>query len=392
MNADRVVDIAVVGAGLVGTPLALMLSKHDLSVALVDKQSPNDNAALESRGFTALSHATVQILKQHDLWQRASADACAIKQVHVSHKGYFGATRVSCQQLHVDALGHVVDNAHFISSIQSALATSKLQHISGAEVTQVEYAEHQATLHYKCNGHSSTVAARLIVAVDGVSSFVRQSAGIQTTQTDYSQVGVLGTIELGEPHNGIAYERFTSTGPLALLPRPGNKASFVYCINPEQQDSVHAMSDDEFMAQLQREFGFRLGRFQSIGARTLVPLLRIEATAANAPRLLLLGNALRLLHPVAGQGYNLAMRDAQALFEHVRGDVADPGNIELLEAFVASRRKDHQSVVRLTDTLARTFRGSASIPAHIRALGLLGLDHVPPLRNAFTKRSMGYTG
>lgn len=389
MSDLTVVDIAIVGGGLVGTPLAIMLAGQGWSVALIEQQSATSLAS-GSRGYTALSASTVNTLAIQQLWEHASSDACAIKRVHVSHKGYFGSTQIDSQQHQVDALGYVVDNANFLTSFQTVLEKSSVQRISAATVEQVQYDTASATVHYQQADQRKTLHTRLVIAVDGVSSSLRDAAGIATEHTDYDQVGILGVVKLDQSHHNVAYERFTPSGPLALLPRPGNAASFVYCINPDMQDRLNVLSDDAFRETLQAAFGYRLGKFQSVGKRVFVPLVRIEAKQQVGQRLLLMGNALRLLHPVAGQGYNLAIRDAQALLHDLSDTGIDPGSSELLQQFSDSRKKDHQQVVRMTDLLARTFRGSASIPAHIRALGLLGLDRVPPLRDRFTQRSMGY--
>jgi len=391
VNDDAVFDIAVIGGGLVGTPLSVMLSQCGWSVALIDKQPPNTALLPGTRGFTALSHSTVEMLKTHGMWDELTAAASAIKKVHVSHKDYFGATRISSEQQKVSALGFVVDNALYLNSLQSPLSASSVKKTNDATVERVQYGANEATLHIKTNSEKQSLRARLVIAVDGVTSTVRESAGIGTTQTDYHQVGVLGEISFDKNHEHVAYERFTPSGPLAMLPRPGNNASYVYCIDPEKQAELEIMSDADFMAHMQDMFGYRLGRFESVTKRIFVPLLRIEATASVADRLLLMGNSLRLLHPVAGQGYNLAMRDAKMLTDRLTDQTIDPGASGLLKEFAESRQADHQAVVRLTDTLARSFRGSASLPSHLRALGLIGLDVFPLARNSFTRRSMGYS-
>jgi len=384
------VDIAIVGGGLVGTPLAIMLANGGWSVALIEQQSATV-AVAGSRGYTALSDSTVNTLQAQQLWQQASSDACAIKRVHVSHKGYFGSTQIDSAEHAVDALGYVVDNVAFLESFQPALQQSAVNRLTAATVQQVEYGDDFATVHYSQDNKKQTLQARLVIAVDGVSSSLRDAAGIATEHTDYDQVGILGVVSLDSSHNNVAYERFTPSGPLAMLPRPANTASFVYCINPDMQDQLSAMNDEDFLTTLQTAFGHRLGKFVDVGKRAFVPLIRIEAKQQIAQRLLLMGNALRLLHPVAGQGYNLAMRDADALLQALSDVNIDPGNSALLQAFADTRKQDHTQVVRMTDLLARTFRGSASMPAHLRALGLLGLDRVPPLRKRFTQRSMGNT-
>ena len=389
MSEQNAVDIAIVGGGLVGTPLAIMLARLGWSVALLEKE-PRGSATAGTRGYTALSDASVVTLSASGLWEQASLDACAIREVHVSHKGYFGSTRINSQEHAVNALGYVVDNAHFINSFQPALDASTVQCLDGASVERVEYASNQALIHYSRAEQKQALTCRLVIAVDGVSSSLRDAAGISTQHTDYDQVGVLGVVHLSQPHQHIAYERFTPSGPLALLPRPDNSASFVYCISPEMQDELQALDDAAFVQSLQAAFGHRLGKFTQVSKRVFVPLVRIEAAQQVSQRLVLLGNAMRLLHPVAGQGYNLAMRDVEQLVGSLSDTQADPGNADALLAFAQSRLSDHKQVVRMTDLLARTFRGKASLPAHARALGLLGLDRIAPLRKRFTEHSMGH--
>jgi len=389
VNKCSAVDIAIVGGGLVGTPLAIMLAGLGWSVALLEQQTQNKFIP-GSKGFTALSDSTLKILNAHKLWQPALDNACAIREVHVSHQGYFGSTRISCEQLATDALGYVVDNALFLESFHPVLIQSAVKRLSGAEVASVEHENDCARVHYRCNGSSHAIKCKLVVAVDGVSSLLRDAAGIATRHTDYEQVGILGVVQLLQAHHHVAYERFTPSGPLALLPLPDNRASFVYCINPDMQESLSSMSDTDFLNALQCAFGFRLGKFAGLSKRVFVPLVRIEAVQQHAHRLLLMGNAMRLLHPVAGQGYNLAIRDVAKLLEALDSAAIDPGDTSLLQTYASSRISDHKRVVRMTDLLARTFRGKASMPAHLRALGLLGLDRLPALRNRFTIQSMGH--
>jgi len=402
------VDIAVVGGGLVGTPLAIVLSQLGFSVALVDKQSLVKESLTDAapkpgtRGFTAVSDSTVRTLKKHQLWDAVAHDACAIKQVHVSHKGYFGSTNINALDEQVAALGYVVDNVQMLHAFQTNISklAPTLHVIDTALVSSVKHEPAKSTLEYTVLGQNLTqqLTAKLLIAVDGVSSVLREASGIGVQQTDYDQVGILGTVGLSQSHENIAYERFTPSGPLAMLPRPHNTASFVYCINPEMRDEVEAMDDAQFLAFLQDAFGYRLGQFSTVSARTLVPLLHLEAKQQTIDRLLLLGNAFRLVHPVAGQGYNLAMRDVDALCNTLadamqaaqnQNTEIDPGAKALLQQFAQSREFDHKTVVRLTDTLARTFRGAASLPAHVRALSLITLDRLPMLRHRFASRSMG---
>lgn len=385
------VDIAIVGAGLVGVPLALTLARQGWSVALLDA----GNAAATDRPApatgllqrcTALSLGTRQWFESCDLWSEVAVDACAIEQVHVSHKGYFGSTRLNAKELNADAVGYVVNNETFNAILLSQLQSSTIRYIPDARVSKVSYTDDSVSVHYA----DKTLNARLLVAADGVSSVVRESAGIGTRQVDYEQAAILGTVQLQGQHHNVAYERFTDSGPLALLPRPGQYMSVVDCLNPGEREQVSGLSDSHYLQRLQQRFGYRLGRFAAMGPRFATPLVRIEARQQIAQRTVLLGNAMRLLHPVGGQGYNLAMRDVAQLQELLVCDGnTDPGNASLLNRFVQLRQADQEVVVRFTDVLARGFRGKASLPAHARALGLVSLDTVAPLRQRFARRTMG---
>lgn len=392
------VDIVIVGAGLVGTPLAHALAGQGWSVALLDAQSaatrqmPAHNL-LEQR-CTALSLGSQQWLSAQSLWPAIAADACAIRQVHVSQKGFFGVTRLKADELGVDALGYVVNNSMVSQVLQRALESTDVSFHAATRVNAVEI-ENECV---RIKTDQQQFKARLLIAADGISSSIREAVGIETRQVDYEQAAVLSTLKIEKPHAHIAYERFTDSGPLALLPRPGPYMSFVDCINTEQRENLLALNDAQYLERLQCRFGHRLGRFEAIGPRFCTPLLRIEATRQVANRTVLMGNAMRLLHPVGGQGYNLALRDVASL-QTVLGELSnvsgadaqtlDPGEDKVLSRFEDGRQKDQQRIVRMTDLLARGGRGQASLLAHGRALALIGLDNLSPLRKRFAQLSMG---
>ena len=400
-NANSDVDIAIVGAGLVGTPLANVLSAQGWSVALLDANTRTTNAGQPqaqnaqtpdlNQRCTALSLGTRLWLESQNLWNTIADDACPISQVHVSHKGYFGSTRLNADELNADAVGYVVNNQTVNDQLVLGLSATSVRHVTGMRVNNIHVEDDGVRVYFG----DTSLKARLLIAADGVSSTTRQSVGIQTHQVDYEQSAFLGTVQLEREHDNIAYERFTSSGPLALLPRPAKTMSFVDCVEPDERESIQSLSDDAYLQRLQQRFGYRLGDFRRVGPRIAVPLVRIEAATQVAERTVLLGNAMRLLHPVGGQGYNLAMRDVaqlcrslQPLNEH-DSSARDPGSAELLQQFSNTRKRDQQQVVQFTDTLARGFRGKASLPAHVRALGLLSLDTLSPLRKQFAQRTMG---
>ncbi|MEE9321815.1 MAG: FAD-dependent monooxygenase [Granulosicoccus sp.] len=404
---NPVTDIAVVGGGLTGIPLALVLAAAGWHVTLFDQSNRPQNISLTDsleQQCIALSAGSVLWLREHNLWPLLADHACAINRVHVSQQGFFGATRLHAEELGVHALGQVVEVRQFLQDLAPAVVASQsLEHVS-ATVTSVDTKADHVVIH--SDAGQSDVRARLLIAVDGTTSRVRESLSIGTRQVDYNQAAVLGTVALDQPHSNTAFERFTGTGPLALLPRPDNHMSFVECIDPADQSRIKSLDNADYLAHLQSRFGHRLGRFRATGSRLVVPLLRIEATQQTGPRCVLLGNAVRLLHPIAGQGYNLALRDVAELVRQLgaggqlvgtadagnRGNgkqMIDPGDARLLARFVEKRRDDQQQVVRLTDALARSFRGEWSALSHLRALGLLSIDTITPLRRRFARRTMG---
>ena len=406
-------DIVIVGAGLVGTPLSLALSRQGYSVTLIDRESRHDDTVVDDvakvspgnasanplhQQCTALSLHSQRWFAAHDLWSDLSKDATAIEQVHVSQRGYFGATRMCANDIGVDAVGYVVNNHVMLDALRQRLYASDVEHLAGTEVHRVVtgggHGSDSVTVECKQGNTTLNVNARLLIAADGVTSTVRESLGIAQQHTDYSQVGVLGNIELSDAHRHIAYERFTDSGPLAMLPRGSHHMSFVECIAEDDRAALEALSDKAYCAHLQSRFGHRLGPIKRVGPRYFTPLVRIEATRQMAERTLLLGNAARLLHPIAGQGYNLAIRDIEGLLSLLGTRsgcelTKDPGSKVLLNSFVSQRQHDQRTVVRMTDLLARSFRGSASLPSHARSLGLIGLDAFAPLRQEFARRSMG---
>jgi len=421
--ADVDCDIAIVGGGLVGAPLALALARAGFSVVLLDQSmtsAPQQDDPLEQR-CTALSAGSVAWFEQQALWSAIADDACPIRSVHVSCRGRFGATRLRADEQGVAALGYVIDNRVALRQLDALLDASPVKRLPGHTMTGLDIESDRVTVQHRASDspqgkpiqgkpiRGKPVRAKLLIGVDGVRSTVRDALGIGVREVDYEQSAILGTLALSGSHENVAYERFTDGGPLALLPRPADRVSVVECVTSEEATRLTALDGTGYRHHLQARFGHRLGRFVDCGPRTTLSLTRIEATEQIGPRSVLLGNAARLLHPVAGQGYNLALRDVAALLTRLVAGVSsgvspgvangvangariDPGSPELLHEFVRSRRVDQQRTVTLTDTLARTFRGENMLLSHARALALLGLDTVSPWRRRFASVAMGLGG
>jgi 2-octaprenyl-6-methoxyphenol hydroxylase len=222
-------------------------------------------------------------------------------------------------------------------------------------------------------------------------SHTRELAGMEMRREDYGQAAVIANVTTEYPHQGVAYERFTDTGPLAFLPMTQNRCSVVWTINATETAEVMALGDDAFIARLQQRFGYRLGHIEKTGIRHAYPLAYVEASQLVKGRVVIIGNAAHALHPVSGQGYNLALRDAAEIAE-VIASYDDPGHELVLAEYAAKRRKDIQRVYRITDTLVKLFSNAFPPLAHARAAGLILLDLIPPARHLMARQSMGLLG
>ena len=397
-------DLLIVGAGLAGLPIAMACAQVGWRVAVVDKNERLEvvpTNPLDQR-CTAIGSASENLLRAWGVWDVIANEVQAIQHVHVSQRGHLGAVRLSAEELNVSALGYVFENRQWVAALSEHLELCE-SHVGHYANISIHRGESVASVNDEAEGHVSvgltsgkSITTRLLIGADGVNSRVRDLVGVGDEHVDYEQCAFLSTVEVSQPHRSQACERFTSSGPLALLPRPGQFMSLVWCVASTDARNLSELNDEEVIAQLQNLFGFRLGRIKALGPRTVLPLIRREATRQVGTRTVLLGNAARLLHPVAGQGFNLALRDVACLLDAMgRGDhdnARDPGAVSVLNQFVTARVRDQNQVVTLTDVLAKTFRGEARLPGHVRGLALAGLDSFGPARKAFAKRTMGYTG
>ena len=407
-SLPQAVDIAVVGGGMVGGTLALslcdMLAAQGLTVALIDAQVPAvadtmtaDRAEADTDPrTTAVSYASRQILSALGCWPD---DGSPIHKVHVSHRGYLGKVRISAKELGVPAVGYVIDNTSYVHHLNQHIERStrdsgRLFHCAPAMVTGITQQDDQATLTIEQGGGVQSLTARLVIAADGARSSLRTLCGLGTRDVDYEQMGIISTVTLDKPHQQVAFERFASHGPVALLPLGTHDASLVLTADTSDAGQLMNFSDDEFLQALQHLFGRRLGQFTRVGKRTTWPLFLVDSSTNCVGRVLFIGNAARTLHPVAGQGFNLAVRDIGSLVAMLRNaaqqdTAADPGSADILAAFATSRAKDQQRTIALTDSLARVFRGANPAFSHLRSAGLLTLDRVPGARQQFGRAAMG---
>ena len=381
-------DIVIVGGGLVGASLTVALANTNFRIALIEATEMRRAESFKyDERSSALGFGSRKILESMGVWKEISPDAEPIHAIHVSQKGYFGTTRLTAAEQHLPALGYVVPNRVTGSALYAKMNKQpRLDIIVPARVNRVITGEQSTTLEVSQAGENRQISTRLLVAADGAGSGIRSQLGIPTRQVDYGQQAVIANVTAGLPHQNQAYERFTADGPVALLPLAEGRCSLVWTQTPEAAADIMAMSDQDFLCALQQQFGYRLGFFQRVGERQNYPLSLQQAEQMTAQRSLLIGNAAHTIHPIAGQGFNLALRDVAVLAELLQ-QADDPGNAELLQTYAAQRNKDITQVVRFTDGLLRLFTNPLRPLAHLRgaSLGLLG-------RSAFLKRQLARRG
>ncbi len=375
---------------MVGASLAAALAGSGVATMLVEGTAPGSAAqpSFDDR-TTALGNASRRIFQALGVWERLAPEAAAIRTIHVSDAGRFGFARLVAAEQGIEAFGYVISNRVIGAALWERLqcATGVLLRVP-ARPEQVAISESGVT--FTLAGES--VSANLVVAADGAHSIVRTTAGIRADVEDYDQIAIVTNVAADRPHDGTAYERFTDSGPLAVLPLYDGAYGVIWSCSPERARQVLSFDDATYLRELQERFGWRAGKFVRAGVRASYPLKLSRATATVAPRTVLIGNAAQALHPVAGQGFNLGLRDAAMLAEVIVGSEGDVGSPRLLERFAAWRAADRNGVVRFTDGLVKLFGDSRPGVGLLRNLGLLLFDLSPMAKSALARVSAGFAG
>ncbi|MGD8323756.1 MAG: 2-octaprenyl-6-methoxyphenyl hydroxylase [Gammaproteobacteria bacterium] len=401
MNSkDTACDVLIVGGGLAGTTLAHALQALPLHVTLAES---HDVTRLEQPGFdaraTALANSTRRILENLSLWETIAPQAQAITRIHVSERGRFGAARIEAREEGVAALGYTIENRCLGAALWRALQESdRFRVIAPARYLGMSQLTDALEARLEVDGTEHRVTARVIVAADGARSGLRESLGLGARHDDYSQTAVIFNCRPRRPLDGLALERFTPNGPIALLPLPQRRAGVVWSVPASAAERLMKLDEQFLCKRLDTELGGRLGPVERLGTRASFPLHRIRARALVGPRTVLLGSAAVNLHPVAGQGFNLAMRDIAWLAEVFADELlssahgGDIGSGGVLDRYVQRRRRDHLGVAGLTHGLIRLFGFAAPGAGAARGLGLLAFDVIPGAKRLFARYAMGHAG
>lgn len=389
------VDVAIVGGGMVGASLAIGLRGLGLRVLLIEGVAPGSGRqpSFDDR-TTALGNASRRIFESMGIWPQIAPRTAAIRTIHVSDAGRFGFARLRAEEQGVEAFGYVVSNRALGSALWDKLSTSHDIALKvPARAESIELSDEAAKLSVVTDSGELAVQARLIVAADGAHSGVRIAADITAGVEDYDQIAIVANVTADRPHDDTAYERFTPTGPLAVLPLHDGNYGVIWSCRPEDAARVLSLDDDSYLRQLQARFGWRAGRFVRVGRRASYPLKLTRASATAATRTVLIGNAAQALHPVAGQGFNLGLRDAAMLAEVIANATeADVGAPPVLERFTQWRAADRRGVVQFTDGLVRLFGSKLPGVGVLRNVGLLVFDLMPPAKSALARVSAGFGG
>lgn len=401
-------DILIAGGGMIGTSLGLALAPLRLRVGIVEAVARNaaQQPSFDDRS-TALSRSSQRTFEAMGLWPEIVAAATPIKHIHVSDRGHFGFSHIDAAEQKVEALGYVVINRVLGQVLQSALArVDGLEFICPARISAVSARDEEVIATVEEAGGQRQLTCRLLVAADGANSTVRDMIGISASRVDYDQWAVVGNVLPEKAPDNRAFERFTATGPIAMLPIADNRAAFVWNMPPAIAQELLALDDDEFIARLQETFGYRLGRFSKVGKRAAYPLALTKTNGLIAKRSVVIGNAAHGLHPVAAQGFNLGMRDVAALCDCIYDVIVDPqtthdsaqvgppdpGSTTILENYASWRRGDQKKLVYITDGIVRLFGDQRRSVRVLRDLGMLGFDMIPGVRKTFAKHTMGLAG
>jgi len=407
-------DIIIVGGGMVGAAMACALRDSGLRIALIDAATPPAAAApdYDVQGRTnvaggtmpgatddrtvALADGSRRIFEALGVWPALAPQAAALKQIHISDKGRFGFTRLNAADAGLPALGYVVANRAVAAALYDAIKHSPsiaLYAPASAQAIAVDPTGARVTLTHQ--GGNDVLTARLVIAADGADSPIRTLLGIEGRRIDYGQAALVTAVTPTRASDGTAYERFTATGPLALLPAVNERYVVVWSLPQARAEELLAVDDLTFLAALQEQFGDRLGTFTRVGRRQVYPLALTHVTEHVRERVALIGNAAHTVHPVAGQGFNLGLRDvatlAQTIVEAARAG-QDIGALDVLRRYADWRVRDNRAIAGFTHSLIRIFSNDYLPVALARNLGLIAVDLVPPLKRRFIRMTSGLGG
>ncbi|HGF5184853.1 2-octaprenyl-6-methoxyphenyl hydroxylase [Vibrio parahaemolyticus] len=384
-------DVVIAGGAMAGATLALAiehLSQGALRVAVVEpfKAQSDQHPGFDSRSI-ALSYGTVNLLRHLELWSAIEPFSTPIEHIHVSDRSYAGMTDITKHDVGVEALGYVVELAD-VGRVYQELLT----HSTAIDLYCPDSAKHITRTQENVTielASGELLNAKLLVAADGAVSQCCQQIGLELSEHDFDQVAVIANIVTQEPHQGRAFERFTENGPVALLPMSDNRMSLVWCLRPDEAQIVMELSESEFLERLQQDFGWRLGAMQKVGLRASYPLLLRHRKQNISHRFAIVGNAAQTLHPIAGQGFNLGIRDVVTLAEELVKQGEDVGRYQGLIRFSQRREADRNETIWLTSSLVHVFSNDLLAMRIGRNTALAVMDNLSIFKQPLLRHTLG---
>ncbi|HCG9125611.1 TPA: 2-octaprenyl-6-methoxyphenyl hydroxylase [Vibrio parahaemolyticus] len=384
-------DVVIAGGAMAGATLALAiehLSQGALRVAVVEpfKAQSDQHPGFDSRSI-ALSYGTVNLLRHLELWSAIEPFSTPIEHIHVSDRSHAGMTDITKHDVGVEALGYVVELAD-VGRVYQELLT----HSTSIDLYCPDSAKHITRTQENVTielASGELLNAKLLVAADGAVSQCCQQIGLELSEHDFDQVAVIANIVTQEPHQGRAFERFTENGPVALLPMSDNRMSLVWCLRPDEAQIVMELSESEFLERLQQDFGWRLGAMQKVGLRASYPLLLRHRKQNISHRFAIVGNAAQTLHPIAGQGFNLGIRDVVTLAEELVKQGEDVGRYQGLIRFSQRREADRNETIWLTSSLVHVFSNDLLAMRIGRNTALAAMDNLSIFKQPLLRHTLG---
>jgi 2-octaprenyl-6-methoxyphenol hydroxylase len=402
-------DIVISGGGLSGALMALSMSDYKkpdgqlLDIAIVEANPIlKDSSLTFDDRVLALSHGTASYLQSLGVWSSLKNVAEPIKNIHISDRGFYGKARLYAKNHQVNALGFVVEMSLLGQALLARLqeknnSNGNITWFAPDKISDITWQEKSVDIRLNSN---IKLSARLLLACDGAQSACRQLANISVQESSYHQSALIANVSTAIPHNNLAYERFTETGPIAMLPlatqkntNSDSRCSLVWTLPPEQAQKMVALNDNQFKVALEKSFGSWLGAITHVGKRDIYPLKLLTANEQVFHRMALIGNASHTIHPIAGQGFNLGVRDVSQMAELIENALAnekDIGNFAALSEYAEQRKQDHQQVIALTDSLVTLFSNKLPPLVAGRNVALKMINYLSPLKNALVRKTMGY--
>jgi 2-octaprenyl-6-methoxyphenol hydroxylase len=384
-------DLVIVGGGLVGATLALAVNQScpQLSIAIIEAvaTSENNQPSFDSRSI-AFAQGSKALLSDYGLWASLAQYAEPINKIQVSDCGHIGKTYLNAQQFNLSALGYVLEVRHLGAALDYRLKKQRtnVSWFCPATINDIDEQADELTITLS---DGQKLKTPLLLAADGGGSVTRQLAHIENRSSDYAQTAIIANIGVEGGHQNQAFERFTQTGPIALLPIADNRYSLVWCVSPDEAVKMEAWDDETFLSELQNAFGYRAGRLIKVGKRFSYPLALTLAQDMVGHRVALVGNASHTIHPIAGQGFNLGLRDIEALRQMIVRHADDIGSYQALSEYRTLRQDDLNQVVGMTDSLVRLFSNDNKVLALGRTIGLLSMQMFDCLKQPVAYQGMG---